>query len=78
MRVLVFTVILMMLTAGFAFAGNAVVDKVCSQCHTTDRVYAKKGDKKMWDGLIERMKSNGCQMTEDEEKQIKAYLYTQK
>lgn len=52
----------------------ALVERRCSMCHATDRVYSKDYDAKQWDETIERMKRNGLVISDEEKQQVIEYL----
>jgi hypothetical protein len=52
----------------------ALVESKCSMCHTTERVYSADYDRAGWETTIDRMKSNGLVITDEEYEQIVAYL----
>lgn len=57
-----------------ADAGAALVERRCTMCHTTERVYSKDYDAEQWDDTIERMKRNGLVISDEEKQQIIEYL----
>ena len=53
----------------------ALIEAKCSLCHTTDRVWAATDhDRAEWAATVDRMKSNGLVITDDEYTQIVDYL----
>ena len=52
----------------------ALIESKCSLCHTTERVWGADYDKATWAATIDRMKSNGLVITDDEYTQIVDYL----
>lgn len=77
--------ILLLVISSLAFAesdGKALVEKFCTQCHSTERIYAKKRDADTWGKLVprmvEKMESRGKMVpSADERKQIISYLAKQ-
>jgi cytochrome c5 len=56
---------------------RALVENKCSLCHTTDRVWAADYDRPTWETTIDRMKTNGLVITDEEYEQIVTYLSEQ-
>lgn len=53
---------------------QALFEKKCSMCHSTDRPKGKKMTPKQWESTVKRMRTNGCPLTDDEAKSIVDYL----
>ena len=51
-----------------------LIESKCSLCHTTERVWAVDYDRATWAATVDRMKSNGLVITDDEYTQIVDYL----
>lgn len=56
---------------------RALVETKCSLCHTTDRVWSADYDQPTWEATLDRMKTNGMVITDEEYEQIVAYLSAQ-
>lgn len=54
-----------------------VVDTKCSLCHTLDRVYSADKTRDEWVTTVDRMKSNGLVISEDEYATVIDYLSAQ-
>lgn len=64
--------------AVYAASKSAIVEEKCKDCHSTSIIYNKKKDEAGWDRTYQRMVGHGLKATADEEKKIKAFLYTLK
>lgn len=53
---------------------KALVDSKCSMCHSLDRVYSAQKTAAEWEITIDRMKTNGMVITDEENAQILEYL----
>jgi len=53
---------------------KSLVDSKCSMCHSLDRVYSAEKTAAEWESTIDRMKSNGLVVTDEEYAQIVEYL----
>lgn len=53
---------------------KSLVDSKCSMCHSLDRVYSAEKTAAQWEATIDRMKSNGLVVTDEEYAQILEYL----
>lgn len=80
MRLAVFVFIGATLAAGTASAdlppgpGRAVVERVCSQCHSANRVATLHQDKQAWENTISKMAQMGAQGSEQDFYTILAYV----
>jgi competence protein ComEA len=54
--------------------GKDLAERICGGCHGTDIVAANKGDRKMWEGLVEDMYAKGATSTDAEKTQLIDYL----
>jgi competence protein ComEA len=54
--------------------GAALVQRRCSICHTVDRINAAQKDEAGWNSTIDRMRSKGAVVSEQEQKDLVAYL----
>jgi len=57
-----------------ADSAKALVDSKCSLCHTLDRVYTAEKTKAEWESTVDRMKTNGMVVTDEEYTTIVEYL----
>lgn len=55
-------------------AGAALLERRCSVCHTLDRVTSAQKDEAGWNATIDRMRANGAVVSEQEQKDLVAYL----
>jgi len=55
----------------------ALIENKCSLCHTTERVWSAGYDRAAWEMTVDRMKSNGLVLTDEEYEQIVTYLADQ-
>jgi mono/diheme cytochrome c family protein len=55
-------------------AGKDLVMNVCTQCHTLDRIAAKKATKDEWNRIVDNMAMRGAKATDDEFDTIVTYL----
>ena len=53
---------------------KALFEQKCSTCHGADRATSKKKTAEEWGKLVERMRGNGAQLSDDEAKAIVGYL----
>ncbi len=54
--------------------GATLVNTRCNKCHTLDRITSAHKTADQWKTTVERMISNGAQLTPDEETVLIAYL----
>lgn len=54
--------------------GKAIVTKSCQSCHELGMVTEVRHTAKEWGSVIERMRANGAELSEDDAKQAQAYL----
>ncbi len=52
----------------------ALIETKCSMCHSTDRVWSADKTREEWVVSVDRMKTNGLVVTDDEYTQIIDYL----
>lgn len=67
------------LSAGVAFAqpeGKAIVDKACSKCHNTKRIYSANKKQAEWEVTLDRMIKKGAKVKPDERDTVLKYLNT--
>lgn len=57
-----------------ATAGSALVDEYCTRCHDRGRVDAASYDREGWQQTVQRMKTNGLEISPDDETAIIDYL----
>ena len=55
-------------------AGKDLVMNVCTQCHTSARIVAKKATKDEWNAVVDNMAMRGAKATDEEFDAIVAYL----
>ncbi|MCC6347690.1 MAG: hypothetical protein IT388_10930 [Nitrospirales bacterium] len=55
-------------------APQALFELTCSQCHPLDLPRSQRMNKEEWKSLVERMRSNGCVMTDQDAATIVEYL----
>ena len=53
---------------------QALFEQKCSICHSTDRPKSKKKTASEWAATVERMRKNGCPLTDEEAKVIVDHL----
>jgi mono/diheme cytochrome c family protein len=54
--------------------GKAIVNRACQSCHDLGMVTEARHTSKEWAGVIERMRGNGADLTDEDAKQVQAYL----
>ncbi len=54
--------------------GERLINKKCTACHTTSRIYKKNRPDEEWDEIIERMIRHGATLSAQEKKTIINYL----
>ena len=54
--------------------GKAIVNRACQSCHDLGMVTEARHTPKEWAGIIERMRGNGAELTDEDAKQVQAYL----
>jgi len=54
--------------------GKAIVNRACQSCHDLGMVTEARHTPKEWTGIIERMRGNGAELTDEDAKQVQAYL----
>lgn len=57
-----------------ADSAKTLVDSKCSLCHNLDRVYTTEKTKAEWESTVDRMKTNGLVVTDEEYTTIVDYL----
>ena len=55
---------------------KVVFERACVTCHSVDKPLSKTFDKAGWEKTVERMRSNGAQVSAEEAAQVVAYLLT--
>lgn len=55
-------------------AGKDLVMNVCTQCHTSARIVAKKATKEEWNRVVDNMAMRGAKATDEEFDTIVTYL----
>ncbi len=55
-------------------AGKDLVMNVCTQCHTLDRIAAKKATKEEWNRIVDNMAMRGAKASDEEFDTIVTYL----
>ncbi|MFO0754142.1 MAG: hypothetical protein U0411_12575 [Thermodesulfovibrionales bacterium] len=55
-------------------AAQALFEATCSQCHPLDYPRSQRMTKEEWTSLVERMRSNGCAITDQQAATIVEYL----
>lgn len=61
-------------SGGANSAGEALVQRKCSMCHTLERVNQAKKDNAGWVATVDRMRGKGAILTDAEAKQVTDYL----
>jgi len=54
--------------------GKAIVAKACQSCHELGMVTDARHTAKEWASVIDRMRANGAELSDDDAKQAQAYL----
>jgi len=54
--------------------GKAIVNRACQSCHDLGTVTDARHTAGEWPSVIERMRANGAELTDDEAKQVREYL----
>ena len=54
--------------------GDLLVDARCTRCHSRTRVDAVQKDRAGWEATIDRMVTNGAELTDEERAKIIEYL----
>jgi cytochrome c2 len=54
--------------------GKAIVNRACQSCHDLGTVMDARHTAGEWPGVVERMRANGADLTDDEAKQVREYL----
>ena len=62
------------LLAADGLDGKALFEKKCSVCHGTERATSKHKTAEEWGKTVERMRTNGAKLSEDEAKAVVGYL----
>ncbi|MCZ7542190.1 MAG: hypothetical protein M5R40_01010 [Anaerolineae bacterium] len=57
--------------------GEALVAERCTVCHNADRINAAEKDHAGWEATVDRMISNGAQLTDEERAAVIDYLASQ-
>jgi len=58
--------------------GTRIINKKCTRCHSTKRVYAYKRGKAEWQDIIDRMKRHGAEISKEEIDFLVKYLSAKK
>ena len=58
--------------------GTRIINKKCTRCHSTKRIYAYKRSKEEWQDIIERMKRHGAEIDKEEIAFLVEYLSAKK
>ena len=77
--VLISVVVLMVFSAGFAFAqptAKALVDDACSKCHNTTRIYNANKNAAQWEVTLDKMIKKGAKIKPEEKDPVLKYLNT--
>jgi ABC-type microcin C transport system permease subunit YejB len=77
--VLISVVVLVVFSAGFAFAQppvKALVDDACSKCHSIKRVYSANKNLAEWGITLDRMIKKGAKINPEERDTVLKYLNT--
>jgi len=53
---------------------KALFEQKCSMCHSLDKPKARRYSEAEWKSTVERMKKNGCPLTDEETHTIIKYL----
>ena len=61
-------------TPALAASGEELLQDRCTQCHTLDRVQTASKSLAEWQTTVERMRTKGAQLTEDEVQVLTEYL----
>ena len=54
--------------------GKAIVNRACQSCHDLGTVTDARHTAAEWPDVVERMRANGADLTDDEAKQVREYL----
>jgi hypothetical protein len=54
--------------------GNAVIDEKCTVCHSRDRIDAAEKDRAGWEATVDRMVSNGADLSAEERQAVIDFL----
>ena len=54
--------------------GKAIVNRACQSCHDLGTVTDAHHTAGEWPGVVERMRTNGADLTDNEAKQVREYL----
>jgi len=54
--------------------GKAIVNRACQSCHDLGTVTDARHTAGEWPGVVERMRANGAELTDDEARQVRGYL----
>ena len=77
--VLISVVVLVVFSAGFAFAQSPakdLVDDACSKCHNTKRIYSANKNLAEWGITLDRMIKKGAKINPEERDTVLKYLNT--
>jgi hypothetical protein len=77
--VLISVVVLVIFSAGFAFAqppAKALVDDACSKCHNTKRIYSANKNLAQWEITLDRMIKKGAKIKPEERDPVLKYFNT--
>ncbi len=56
-------------------SAKELFEEKCTQCHSTERIVQHEPlTREEWRQVVERMRSNGCQLTDEEAERIADYL----
>ena len=61
-------------TPALAASGEELLQDRCTRCHTLDRVQTASKSLAEWQTTVERMRTKGAQLTEDEVQVLTEYL----
>jgi cytochrome c5 len=56
--------------------GKPLVQRICTACHSLDRILITKGDEDLWTELLDQMISEGAEIEDDEYDTLLEYLAT--
>lgn len=54
--------------------GKAIVNRACQSCHDLGMVTEARHTAKEWTSVVKRMRDNGADLSDDDAKQVQAYL----
>jgi mono/diheme cytochrome c family protein len=56
--------------------GKKIFERVCSQCHSTERVMVKNKDVEGWRRTVAAMRARGAKLNDEEAEWVVEYLHT--